>query len=136
LTEPPSGLQAVFAKAPFITELGMRIVDAGEGWLVTELDVEERFRQQHGFAHAGVVATVADHTAGGAASTIVAEGRSVLTSEYTIHLLRPAEGDRLRCRSEVVKPGSRLIVVQADVWAGEEHCARYLGTMAVVERAL
>ncbi|MFO7548807.1 MAG: PaaI family thioesterase [Acidimicrobiia bacterium] len=136
MNEPHPGLQAVFGKAPFIADLGVRLVAAGEGWLDTELDVSERLRQQHGFAHAGVVATLADHTAGGAASTIVPEGRSVLTSQYTIHLLRPAEEDRLRCRGEVVKRGRLLIVAQADVWAGEQHCARYLGTMAVVERAL
>jgi acyl-coenzyme A thioesterase PaaI-like protein len=36
----------------------------------------------------------------------------------------------------VVKPGKRLVVVQADVWDGDFHCARYLGTMAVVDQEL
>lgn len=126
----------VFQQAPFVADLGIRLADAGEGWVETELELIERLRQQHGFAHAGVVGTLTDHTAGGAASTVIAEDHSVLTADYTLHLLRPAAGNRLLCRAEVVRAGSRLIVTQADVWAGDVHAARYLGTMAVTDRKL
>ncbi len=95
-----------------------------------------RLRQQHGYVHAGVVTTLADHTAGAAASTKVDSGQSVLTADFTVHLLRPASGELLRCRGEVVKAGKRLIVTQADVWDGDSHCARYVGTMAVVDQPL
>jgi uncharacterized protein (TIGR00369 family) len=81
-----------------------------------------------------VVSTLADHTAGAAASTAVGEGRSVLTADFTIHLLRPAAGDLLTCRGEIVRAGRTLIVTKADVWAGGKLCARYTGTMAVVDR--
>ncbi|MGI8517798.1 MAG: PaaI family thioesterase [Acidimicrobiia bacterium] len=123
-------------KAPFIADLGVTLIDAGSGWLETELAVAPRLLQQHGYVHAGVVTTLADHTAGAAASTMVGSEQSVLTADFTVHLLRPASGERLRCRGEVVKVGKRLIVVQADVWHEESHCARYLGTMAVVDQAL
>lgn len=83
-----------------------------------------------------MVTTLADHTAGAAASTKVGPGQSVLTADFTIHLLRPASGELLRCRGEGVKAGKRLIVAQADVWDGDSHCARSLGTMAVVDQAL
>jgi acyl-coenzyme A thioesterase PaaI-like protein len=81
-----------------------------------------------------VVTTLADHTAGGAASSLVGPEESVLTAD--VHLLRPASGELLRCRGEVVKSGKQLIVAQADVWDGDSQCARYLGTMAVVDQAL
>lgn len=135
MSEARQRIEAVLARAPFINDLGVKLVDAGEGWVETELEITERLRQQHGYVHAGVVSTLADHTAGAAASTLVPEGRSVLTAEFTIHLLRPA-GDHLRCRGEVVKLGKRLIVTQADVRSLEAHCARYLGTMAVVDLGL
>jgi uncharacterized protein (TIGR00369 family) len=126
----------VLAKAPFIADLGVTLVGVGPDWLETEMAIVPRLRQQHGFVHAGVVTTLADHTAGAAASAVVGPGKSVLTADFTIHLLRPASGELLRCRGEVVKSGRRLIVTQADVWDGDSHCARYLGTMAVVDRSL
>ena len=131
-----SQVETVLAAAPFIADLGVTIDDVGPGWLETRLAVVARLRQQHGYVHAGVVTTLADHTAGAAASTLIGADQSVLTADFTVHLLRPASGERLRCRGEVVKPGRRLIVTQADVWDGEVHCARYLGTMAVVDRPL
>lgn len=128
--------EEVFARAPFIQRLGVRLRGLGEGWLETEVDLTPELWQQHGFAHAGVVATLADHTAGGAATTVIGEGKTVLTSSYTLYLLRPAGGELLHCRGEVVRVGARLIVTQADVFAAGEHCARYLGSMSVVDRPL
>ena len=124
------------SQAPFIADLGVEVVEVGADWLVTELRLVPRLRQQHGYAHAGVVTTLADHTAGAAASTQIGAKQSVLTADFTVHLLRAAAGDLLRCRGEVVKSGRRLIVAQADVWDGDRHCARYLGSMAVVDQAL
>ncbi len=58
---------------------------------------------------------MADHTAGGAAATIIESDHIVLTVEFKINLLRAAKGERLTCRSKVLKPGSRLIVVESEV---------------------
>lgn len=127
---------AVFDRAPFIADLGIRLVDVGDGWVETELALQDRLLQQHGYAHAGVVATLADHTAGAAASTMIDPGKSVLTADYTIHLLRPASGDELRSRGEVVRAGRKLVVARSDCWAGENHCATYVSTLAVVDRAI
>ena len=129
-------ISAVFHNAPFIVDLGIELIDVGEGWVETNLELEGRLLQQHGFAHAGVVATIADRTAGAAASTVIPEGRSVLTAEYSIHLLRPASGEVLRSRGEVVRAGRTLVVAESSVWAGEVHCARYVSTLTVVDRAI
>jgi len=129
-------ISSVFAKAPFIVDLGIELVAVGEGWVETQMSLERRLRQQHGFAHAGVVGTLADHTAGAAASTVIDADRSVLTADYTIHLLRPADGDVLRSRGEVIKGGRSLIVAHSDVWAGDVHCAQYVSTLAVGDRAI
>jgi uncharacterized protein (TIGR00369 family) len=134
--EGQAKVEKVFAAAPFVSDLRMRLVEVGSDWLEAELPIAPRLRQQHGFVHAGVLTTLADHTAGGCASIVVDEAQSVLTADFSMHLLRPAAGDLLRCRASVVKSGRRLIVVQADVWDGDSHCARYLGTMAVVDRTV
>lgn len=129
-------VKAVFALAPFIRDVGYELVDAGPGWVETRLNVEPRHLQQHGYLHAGVITTMADHTAGGAASTVVRDGQSVLTTDLSIQLLRPGKGAELRCRGEVVKAGRTLVFTQADVWADQIHVARLHATMAVVNEKL
>ena len=123
----------VFELAPFIRLLGLRLTDAGDGWVETTLELRPEHLQQHGYVHAGVVTTMADHTAGGAASTVIPVGHSILTAQVSVSYLRPARGAELRCRAEVIKPGRTLVVTQADVQCDGSHVARLQGTMAVVE---
>ncbi len=117
-------LEQIFNAAPFMANLGIRLVSIGSGTCETELDVELRHLQQDGFVHAGVQATMADHTAGGAAATLIEPGHTVLTVEFKINLLRVAKGERLTCRSKVLKPGSQLIVVESEVLCENEETSK------------
>ncbi len=130
-------LERIFSAVPFVASLGIRLVTVGPGICETELDVEPRHLQQDGFVHAGVQATMADHTAGGAAATLIEPGHMVLTVEFKINLLRAAKGERLTCRSKVLKPGSRLIVVESEVRCEAEGTSKLVSkttaTIAAVE---
>ena len=117
---PREEVERIFNAAPFVASLGIRLVGIDPGICETELDVEPRHLQQDGFVHAGVQATMADHTAGGAAATLIEPDHIVLTVEFKINLLRAAKGERLTCRSKVLKPGSRLIVVESEVLCENE----------------
>lgn len=132
-------LATIFSAAPFIVALGIQPLDVGPGWCETWLPVRPEQQQQDGFVHAGVVATLADHTAGGAAGTLMAAGDIVLTVEFKINLLRPAVGEQLRCRAEVLKPGRRFSVVEAVVhaWRSERATlvAKLTATMAYIPQA-
>jgi uncharacterized protein (TIGR00369 family) len=110
-------IQAIFSQAGFISELGIRLHDLGPGWCETDLVITPRHMQQNGFIHAGVQASMADHTAGAAAATLMPEAKIVLTVEFKINLLRPAVGERLRCRADVIKPGKTISFVEAAVYA-------------------
>lgn len=112
-----AAVRALFTDAPFTEDLGLRHHDDGLGWCETELALKRRHLQQTGTVHAGVLATVADHTAGGAGTSLVAADEHVLSAEFKINMLRPAVGQRLRCRAEVLKAGRRLSVVEAWVHA-------------------
>jgi uncharacterized protein (TIGR00369 family) len=133
-------LRQVFLRAPFVRELGIRIEALGTGWFETSLVVEERHLQQDGFVHAGVLSTLADHTGGGAGWTRVPERDTVLSVEFKISFLRPAKGERLRCRAEVVRAGKSLIFTEATVYAlaqgSERIVARLTQTLAVVDSAV
>ena len=73
--------------------------------------------QQHGFVHGGVVGMIADSAAGYAAMTVVPARASVLTVEYKMNLVAPADGEKLIARGQVVRPGRTLIVTRAEVFA-------------------
>jgi uncharacterized protein (TIGR00369 family) len=128
----------LFSSAPFIAALGIQLDSVGHGECTTVLVLEDRHLQQDGFVHAGVQATMADHTAGAAAATLLQHGQIVLTAEFKINLLRAAKGQRLICRSKVLKPGTQLTVVESEVFcvaSGEERLvSKATATMAIVNR--
>lgn len=132
-------VQRIFARAPFIAELGLRLESLGQGECCTVLELQPRHLQQDGLVHAGVQATMADHTAGAAAATLVREGQAVVTAEFKINLLRAARGERLLCRSRVLKPGALFSVVESEVFfvsGGEEKLAsKTTATIAIVNGA-
>ena len=57
-------VEVAFREAAFLVDLGIRLVDCGPGWVESSLPLEPRHRQHTGLVHAGVQATIADHTAG------------------------------------------------------------------------
>lgn len=128
----------IFDQAAFIADVGIKLHDLGPGWCETRLEVQPKHLQQDRFIHAGVQATMADHTAGAAAGTLAKEGQLVLTVEFKINLLRPAMGQALRCRANVLKPGRTLTVAESEVWAAEgdeeKLVAKATVTLAVVNR--
>ena len=113
------------------------LVEAGR----TEIHVPhwEGIEQQHGFVHGGVVGMIADSAAGYAAMTVVPAEASVLTVEYKMNLVAPADGEKLIARGKVVRPGKTLIVTQAEVFAvkdGKESlCALMQQTIMNVTRS-
>jgi len=109
-------------------------VEAGR--FETRLAVMNHHRQQDGFVHAGVIATMADHTAGYAAYTTVTENERILTVEFKINFFKPAVGDGLTCRSRVINGGRRIIVSESEVFSvdhgNETLVSKALVTLAVV----
>ena len=92
--------------------------------------------QQHGFVHGGGVGMIAVWPAGYAAMTLVSASASVLTVEYKMNLVAPADGEKLIARGKVVRPGRTLVVTQAEVFAvkdgKEKLCALMQQTIMVM----
>ena len=129
-------VRASFARqhAMALIRATLPVVEAGR----TEIHVPhwEGIEQQHGFVHGGVVGMVADSAAGYAAMTTVPADASVLTVEYKMNLMAPADGDHLVARGQVVRAGRTLIVTQAEVFAvkadKETLCALMQQTIMVM----
>ncbi|MFT3770585.1 MAG: PaaI family thioesterase [Minicystis sp.] len=129
-------IRSIFDTAPFVTHLGIELLRCEPGLCETRLLVQPWQMQQDAFIHAGVQATLADHTAGAAAGTLMAAEEIVLTIEFKINLLRPAQGEELFCRATVLRPGAQITVAESEVFArrgGEEKLtAKAMVTLALV----
>jgi uncharacterized protein (TIGR00369 family) len=129
-------LRRFFGAAPFVADLGVEPVAFADGRLATGLAVVPRHLQHTGSVHAGVMATMADHSMGIAAQAQLGEGRWILTAELKTSLLRPAIGQRLHCEAWVLKPGRSLCFTEAEVWVEAEGrrtlVMKASATMAVV----
>ena len=97
--------------------IGAKMAVVEPGYAEIHLPYREGITQQHGFIHGGVVGMIADSAAGYAANTLTPSDTSVLTVEYKLNLVAPADGQRLVARGEVIKPGRTLIITRAEVFA-------------------
>ena len=122
-----------FSRQQFMQEMGVRIEVLRPG--ICELAVDRRpgLTQQHGFFHGGLVAAIADSAAGYAAFSLYPANSTVLTVDYSVNFLKPAQGNLLRARAEVVKSGKTLYVCKADAYVEEDgtsnHCLTGLFSM-------
>ena len=101
----------------FPAAIGFKVDQVAYGIFETRLKIRPDHIQQDGFVHAGVIATMADHTAGYAAYTTVSEAFRILTIEFKINFFKPAVGRRLICRSKVVNNGKTIKVSESELFS-------------------
>ncbi len=106
-----------FARQGLMDTLGASLLAVRPGEVEIAMPIHPEVSQQHGFAHAGAVAAIADSAAGFAGLTLMPAGAGVLTVEFKINLMAPAGGERLVARGRVVKAGRTLVIAQAEVEA-------------------
>lgn len=100
----------------FIHYCGFKADKIEHGKFKSLVEIQEHHRQQDGFIHAGVMATMADHTAGYSAFTVVDESFQILTIEFKINFLKPAFGTGLECLSNVIRKGRQILVAESEVY--------------------
>lgn len=96
---------------------GFEVERVEQGIFETRLHIRPDHCQQDGFVHAGVMATMADHTSGYAAYTTVSEHFRILSIEFKINYFKPAVGDTLICRAKVINAGKTIIVSESEVFS-------------------
>ena len=100
----------------FIKFCGFQVVKIEKGLFASTITINENHKTQDNFIHAGLIAAMSDHTAGYAAYTLVPDDIRILTIEFKINFLKPAYGNALQCRSEVISQGKQIIVAQSSVF--------------------
>ena len=113
--------------------IGARLVELRAGYCALGLTPRPETCQQHGYVHAGILATLVDSAGGYAGYTLFPADSSVLTVEFKLNLLAPAQGERIVAEGFVVKSGRTLTITRGDVYA-ERNGARTL--VAIMQQTL
>jgi uncharacterized protein (TIGR00369 family) len=122
-----------FARQGLMKHLAAELAMLGAGQAEIQVPFRVELTQQHGYFHAGVSGTIADSACGYAAYTLTPADSSVLTVEFKMNLLAPADGEKLVARARVLRSGRTLKICVADVFVQkngtEIHCATMLATI-------
>jgi uncharacterized protein (TIGR00369 family) len=110
-------VRASFARQGAMTLIGAAMTELAPGYCAIAIRPHPEILQQHGYVHAGIVATLVDSAGGFAGFTLFPADSSVLTVEFKLNLLAPATGDRLVAEGFVVKPGRTLVITRGEVHA-------------------
>jgi uncharacterized protein (TIGR00369 family) len=125
-----------FVRQGFMGSLGASVADVGPGVVEIHVPYNKNLTQQHGYFHGGVIGAIADTAGGYAAFSLIAAIDTVLTIEYKLNIMAPAEGELLIARGHVLRPGRRVTVSRSDVFVvrdgAEKLCATMLGTFMIM----
>jgi uncharacterized protein (TIGR00369 family) len=131
-----SRVRTSFEKQRFMATIGARLARVAPGEVDIELSTRDDLVQQHGFLHAGVLASAADSACGYAALSLMPPGAAVLSIEFKINMLAPAAGDRIVARGRVIRAGRTVTVCWGEVTSyskdGEKSVATMVATMMTV----
>jgi uncharacterized protein (TIGR00369 family) len=109
--------------------LNAMLIRVEPGEVEIELPYQAALTQQDGFLHAGISSTVMDSACGYAAYTLMPVEARVLTIEFKINLLAPANGETFRALGRVRKPGRSVFVAEGELYARRGSEDRLVATM-------
>lgn len=127
--ERVKAMRESFGRQAFMTTLGAELETVDPGAVTVRLPTSPELTQQNGYVHAGAVTSIADSACGYAAFTLMPRDSDVLSVEFKVNLLRPAEGPVLVARAHVLRAGRTLSVCQADVFTRTGAEERHVATM-------
>ena len=105
----------------------LALVQPGEVHITAPYD--SRFTQQDGFLHAGTVTTLVDSACGYAAYSFMPADTRVLSVEFKVNLLSPAQGESFRAEGRVIKPGKTLTVCEGKLYALDDDKEKLVAVM-------
>lgn len=118
---------------PFADLVGFEVATVGPGRAEARLTVGPDHLNPHGVVHGAVLFALVDTAMGGAASSVLEPGQRPVTIEIQLRFLRPVLAGSLRCEATVLKPGRRVVHLEARVIGDDgKVVATGSGSFAVV----
>ncbi len=109
-------VQDSFKQQQLMEFIKAELIDVGPGSCSIELPYSKNLSQQDGFFHAGIISTLADNASGYAAYSLMKADSRVLTVEFKINFMTPADGDKIIAEGKVIKNGKTLNICQSEVY--------------------
>ncbi|MBL8695077.1 MAG: PaaI family thioesterase [Planctomycetes bacterium] len=122
-------VRASFEKQQFMTTLGASLAVLRPGFVRIDLPYDVRLTQQHGFLHAGAIASVLDSAAGYAALSLAAPGTGVLSVDFQVHLLSPARGRQFHAIARAIRSGRNLTICRAECRADDPEAGKLVSML-------
>ena len=118
-----------FARQKVMRLIGAEMGALAPGHCEIRLPYRDDLTQQNGYFHAGITAAIVDSAGGYAGLTVMSAGADVLTVEFKLNLLAPADGDILVAEGQVLKSGRNLVITRGEVYAIRNGQATHCATM-------
>ena len=118
-----------FARQGVMNLIGAEMGTLAPGHCEIRLRYREDLTQQNGFFHAGITSTIVDSAGGYAGLTLMPAGSDVLTVEFKLNLLAPADGDYLVAEGQILNTGRNLVIARGEVYAIRNGNATHCATM-------
>jgi uncharacterized protein (TIGR00369 family) len=107
-------VRASFLRQRFMQTLGATLELVAPGEVRIGLSHRPELTQQHGYLHAGVLASVVDSACGYAALSLMEPGVEVVSVEFKINMLSPGVGERFVAVGRVVRSGRTISVCSGE----------------------
>ena len=124
-----STVRGSFARQQVMKLIGAEMGALSPGHCEIRLPFRDELTQQNGFFHAGITGTIVDSAGGYAGLTVMPPGAEVLTVEFKLNLLAPADGEYLVAEGAVLKSGRNLVITRGEVYAIKNGKATHCATM-------
>ena len=108
-------VRADFARQKAMALIGAELTRVEPGRVTIEVPYREDLTQQHGFFHAGIISTAADSAGGYAGYSLMPADSQVLSVEFKVNLLAPADGERILAHGRAVRSGRNITVCELEV---------------------
>lgn len=128
-------ITANFNQQKFMHTLGAKLLSVEKGLVKITCGYNVNLSQQNGFFHAGVLTSIVDSACGYAALSMMPENTDVLSVEFKMNLLRPANTNKIVAIGKVIKAGKTITVCEGTVLDAKEDkiLCKMMATMFCVQ---
>ena len=134
-TDIPEGFFPLYRSSPFLETIGPLYSRGSGESLSIALCIAAKHTNTRGFAHGGVLSTLADIALGYAMESAAEESVSLVTASLALDYAGTAKlGDWIETNTDIQKIGARLAFANAYLFVGSTRIVRASAVFLVVER--